>query len=169
MKAQSFVLIPQLMQKLCSPGLPGTITPCAPLGFVNVAFELLLKGHTTNIIVFRLKLSKSNFLFRYVLQVKLLAQLKFECNNFRETYTNLTLNFVCRSTQTWKPVYTKGDDIKAFGVSPSPTLMLIGSCSFQYHLQGERGQGTNLHSEINSTDHSSATSLSQPLPTLLAW
>ena len=40
-----------------------------------------LKGHTTNLKVFKLKLSKSYFLFRYVLYILLLVQLKFECCN----------------------------------------------------------------------------------------
>ena len=53
---------------------------------INKTFrKKLKKGHTTNLKVVRLKLSKLNFLFRYVLQILLLAQLKFEGYNFRGT------------------------------------------------------------------------------------
>ena len=44
----------------------------------------------------------------HVLQVLLLAQLKFECYNFRGA---LTFHFEC----SYKPLYIKGDNVIGFG------------------------------------------------------
>ena len=83
---------------------------------------LSLKGHTTNLKVFRLKLSKAYFLFGYVVLPLLLGQLKCESGYF-QCWRNIKTSLKNYLHKKWRN--------HSLWVSPAPLPLLIGPCSFQ--------------------------------------